>query len=478
MSSYNISAMTFRSRSVVAHALVVAWMIGLACDADAQQEFASSKPNILFIIADDQSWKDLSVAMDESVPGSKSDYNQTPNIDSIAEAGMRFSNAYAAAPMCGPSRRALHTGLTSARVEFSESASEVEANATTLGEVMQSAGYATAHFGKWSPGAPETGLEFYDTSDGAKTNSDGNTGDPNNPKDIFGITERAIEFMEESVNEGRPFYMQLSHFAPHVAITALDATIDKWKSIKPGKVHTDPAYAAMHEDLDNGIGMLLEKLRDLGVERNTFVIYTSDHGQTINLSPNLPLKYGKGSLWEGGMRVPFIVSGPGITPGTSSRARVVSLDLFPTFAELAGGTAPDGLEGGSLLPVLRNAGDGEVQRAGEGLVFHFPQPSGQPNSRGVSSIYLGDYKLMRFYDTEEVLLFDIHNDLGEQQNLADQMPDRVKDMQRRMTSYLDSVNATIPTPESLENDRAAGRGAGMGRGMGGNAAMGMGERGN
>jgi len=450
------------------------WLVGFASLALAQTHSGSSKPNIVFVLTDDQGWKDLSVAMDDEIPGSKSDYNQTPNIDSIAKSGMRFPNAYAAAPMCGPSRRALHTGLTSARVEYSDSAEQVEAEATTLGEVMQTAGYTTAHFGKWSPGPPEAGLEFYDTSDGAQGNGEGNNNDPDNPKDIFGITERAIAFMEESVSKGKPFYMQLSHFAPHVGITALDATIEKWNGIEPGEVHTDPAYAAMHENLDTGIGMILDKLRELGVEENTFVIYTSDHGQTVNLSPNLPLMHGKGTLWEGGMRVPFIVSGPGIMPGTSSRARTVSLDLFPTFAELAGATAPDGLEGGSLLPLLRNAGDGEVQRANEALVFHFPQPSGQPNSRGVSSIYLGDYKLMKFYDTDEVLLFDVRNDLGETQDLAGQMPERVDDMHQRMTRYLDSVNATIPTPEFLEENRPAGTGSGMGMGMGGNAAMGMG----
>ena len=198
-------------------------------------------------------------------------------------------------------------------------------------------------------------------------NGDGNIDDPDNPKDIFGITQRSIAFMEASVGAGKPFYMQLSHFAPHVGFQALEETMEKWQGIEPGEIHTDPVYAAMTEDLDTGIGRVLDKLQELGIEANTYVIYTSDHGQTVNRSTNLPLAHGKGTLWEGGMRVPFIVSGPGIMPGTTNdlcRTRVASLDLFPTFAELAGvaESAPDDLEGGSLVPLLHGRGDGYGRR--------------------------------------------------------------------------------------------------------------------
>ena len=330
------------------------------------------------------------------------------------------------------------------------------------------------HFGKWSPGPPETGLRFYDESDGAAGNGNGNVDDRGNPKDIFGITQRAIAFIEASVDAGTPFYMQLSHFAPHVGFQALEETIDKWGEIEPGAIHTDPLYAAMTEDLDTGIGRILDKLQELGVEDNTYVIYTSDHGQTINRSTNLPLTLGKGTLWEGGMRVPFIVSGPGIMPGTISHTRVVSLDLFPTFAKLAGVTEslPDDLEGGSLVPLLHGRGDSEVRRDREELVFHFAQPSGQPESRASSSIYLGDYKLLKFYDTGEFLLFDIGEDLREHQDLAGQMPVRVEELHRRLASYLDEVGATIPDPSTLTPGAGPGGAMGMGMGMGMAAAQG------
>ncbi len=455
-------------KSAVYHTILLVSMAGFASDARTQTRAGESRPNILFIVADDQGWNDLSVPMHDGLSGSKSDYYRTPNIERIAENGMRFSSAYAAAPMCGPSRSALHVGKSAAQIVYADTADEVEAASMTIGEMMQSAGYATAHFGKWSPGPPATGLEFYDESDGAQGNGGGNINEPGNPKDIFGITQRAIAFIETSVAAGKPFYMQLSHFAPHMGIHALEETIEEWQSVTPGTVHSDPAYAAMTENLDTGIGMVLDKLHDLGVEENTYVIYTSDHGQAINASTNLPLAHGKGTLWEGGMRVPFIASGPGIMPGTISDTRIVSLDLFPTFAELAGITEslPDDLEGGSLVPAL-SGGESEVRRAREELVFHFAQPSGQPNSRAASSFYLGDYKLLKFYDTGELLLFDITEDPSEQNDLADSMPARVENMHTRLTSYLDAVNATIPDPST------SGAGGGAGMGMGGGMGMGM-----
>ena len=454
--------------SSVTRNLVAATLLAAAPFAPGQDGAA---PNIILIVADDQGWNHLSVQMDDELAGSGSDYFQTPNIDRIAAAGMRFPNAYAAAPMCGPSRIALHYGKGTAQVVYSDAAEDMRAESMTIGEMMQSAGYATAHFGKWSPGAPESGLQYYDANDGTAGNADGNVDDPANPKDIFGITERAVAFMEASVEAGQPFYMQLSHYAPHVGFQALDETVEKWERIEPGEIHADPVYAAMTEDLDTGIGMVLDKLQDLGVEDNTYVIYTSDHGQTINRSTNQPLRLGKGTLWEGGMRVPFIVSGPGIAAGTISDARVVSLDFFPTFAELAGvnESLPDDLEGGSLVPLLQEEGDGEVRRPREELVFHFAQPSGQPESRPSSSIYLANYKLLKFYDTGDLQLFDIAQDLREQQDLAGRMPERVEELHQRLMSYLDDVDATIPDPSTMTPGAAPGAGMGMGAG-----AMGMG----
>ena len=450
----------YRNSNILA-LCALASIVGLSGEAAAQSD--DDRPNILFIFTDDQGWNDLSVLMDENIPGSQSDYNRTPNIETIAERGMVFSNAYAAAPMCNPSRRSFHTGKSAAQSTYSDGAAELHETSTTIGELMQSAGYATAHFGKWSPGPPPAGLQFYDESDGNQGNGAGNTDDPNNPKDIFGITDRAVAFIEESVESGTPFYMHLSHFAPHMAIQALEETVNTWRDVPPGPVHSNPAYGAMVADLDTGIGTVLDKISELGVEDNTYVIYTSDHGQGINASSNAPLTFGKGTLWEGGIRVPFIISGPGIAPGSRSDVRTVSLDFYPTFAQIAGATesVPDDIEGGNLLPVLFNNGEGEIERARDDLIFHFGQPSGQPNSVAASSIYISDYKLLKLYDTGSLQLFNIAEDPAEQNDLADQIPDRVTEMHARMTSYLESVNASIPDPS-----RARGSGMGPGMGMG------------
>ena len=457
------------SRYLYSSILVIsalATTVGLSGNAFAQSD--DDRPNILFIFTDDQGWNDLSVLMDRDIPESRSDYNHTPNIATIAERGMVFSNAYAAAPMCFSSRRSFHTGKSAAQSSYSDRAAELHETSMTIGELMQSAGYATAHFGKWSPGPPAAGLQFYDSSDGNQGNNAGNTDDPSNPKDIFGITERAVAFIEESVTAGRPFYMHLSHFAPHMAIQALEETIEAWQDVPPGPVHGDPAYAAMVQDLDSGIGALLDKLSELGIEDNTYVIYTSDHGQTINASSNAPLSLGKGTLWEGGLRVPLIVSGPGIPAGSTSGTRTVSLDFYPTFAEIADATAsvPDDIEGGNLLPVLLNNGDGEIERPRDELIFHFGQPSGQPNSVAASSLYLDDYKLLKLYDTGTLHLFNITEDPAEQNDLAGQMPDRVADMHTRMTNYLDAVDANIPDPSQARGSGRGPGGMGMGMGMG------------
>ena len=457
----------------VARILIAASLLASAPFASGQD---SSPPNIILIIADDQGWNHLSVPMHDEIPGSGSDYFRTPNIERIAAAGMRFSSAYAGAPMCGPSRAALHFGKSAAQVMYSDSADEVQAASTTIGELMQSAGYATAHFGKWWPGPSTTGLQFYDESDGEAGNDDGNENDPANPKDIFGITERATAFMEASVEAGKPFYMQLSHYAPHVGFHALAETIAKWQAIEPGEIHTDPVYAAMTENLDTGVGRVLDKLQDLGIDENTYVIYTSDHGQTVNRSTNLPLSHGKGTLWEGGMRVPFIVSGPGVRPGTISDSRIVLVDLLPTFAELAGATesAPDDLEGGSLVPLLHGSVDDEVQRAREELVFHYARASGNPAFRGSSSIYFENFKLLKFYDTGELLLFDIAEDPREQDELSDRMPEIVEELHMRLTGYLDEVNAMIPDPSTSAPGEGPDGAMGMGMATGMATGMGMG----
>lgn len=431
--------------------LIIGWASSLFA-----QSGSDSQPNIVFILADDQGWNHHSVAMFEDPSSANNLYFQTPNIEHIADAGMRFSTAYSAAPMCNPSRRSLHVGKSMSQVMFSGASEEEQAEALTIGEMMRSAGYRTAHFGKWSPGPAVSGLDFYDVSDGGLNNRAGALNEAGDPKQVFGITDRANTFIEESVSMGQPFYMQLSHFAPHVPQHALEATMKKWEDLNQSD-NPNPALSAMTEDLDTGVGMLLDKLRELGVLDNTYVIFSSDHGQTVAASANTPLTSGKGTLWEGGIRVPFIVMGPGITAGSISHERTVSLDLFPTFAELAGVVQPlpEEIEGGSLLPLLHGS-SGVIQRPREELVFHFPSGSGQADFRPMSVMYLGNYKLVKLYDTSELMLFNITEDIGEQNNLAENMPGVTKEMHTGLVSYLDEMGVIVFTPAATDGARAGG----------------------
>lgn len=419
------------SSSSVTRILVAATLLAAAPFAHGQENPA---PNIILIFADDQGWNHLSVPMDDELPGSGSDYFQTPNILRIAASGMRFPNAYASAPMCGPSRIALHYGKGTAQVVYSEAAEDVRAESMTIGEMMQAAGYATAHFGKWSPGAPESGLQHYDESDGNAGNGAGNVDDTANPKDIFGITERAVAFMEASVDAGQPFYMQLSHYAPHVGFQALEETLEKWQRIEPGEIHTDPVYGAMTEDLDTGIGRVLDKVQELGAEDNTYVIYTSDHGQTINRSTNQPLRLGKGTLWEGGVRVPFIVRWPGRVPaGGVSAEMAATLDIYQTLLSAAGVETPAGGDGHDLTALWEGSARQSPRRE---FIYH--------RGSRAQGIRVGPWKL-RTVDGDELFQLDV--DSSERYNVAGEHPEIVAELRDRLSAFEARVAAETASGE-------------------------------
>ena len=402
------------------------------------QNGVGEQPNILFFFTDDQGWNHHGVSMVVDGAQSPAPYYHTPNLERLAESGMLFPSSYSAAPMCNHSRRSMHVGMSAAQVIFSGKSEREQASATTIAEVMQDAGYRTAHYGKWSPGPSTDGLDFFTETDGNFGNGEGALDEPGDPKQIYGITDRASAFMEESVEANQPFYIQLSHFAPHTPAHALPETAVDREALESAGLNAE--LIAMTADLDIGVGRLMDKIVELGIEDNTYVIFTSDHGQASSLSSNTPLRSGKGTLWEGGIRVPLIVSRPGIEPGTVSNERVVSLDFFPTFAALAGAEElPEGLEGGSLLPVLYGEDSDSVQRPSEDLIFHFPTGSGQADFQPMSVLYNGDYKLVKLYASDDLLLFNIAEDIGEENDLSGSMLDRVSDMHARLADYLEDV---------------------------------------
>jgi len=435
----------------------------------------TSKPNFVLILADDMGWTGLSVAMDNQIKTSKSDFYLTPNIEALARQGMRFPHAYSPGPLCTPSRAGILTGKTPAELHLTtpgpgrassenyhrvitfNQVNKLPKEEQTIAELLKKVGYATAHFGKWHLGRVSPGEHGFDYHDGATENrGPAKCKDPN-PKDIFGITKRAIDFMIGQVNIGKPFYLQLSHYAVHEPIEALHTTIEKFRKLSPGIRHTDPEYAAMTFDLDTAIGSLLEKIDALGIADTTYVVFMSDNGapsgrRISSISHNFPLAKGKGTLYEGGIRVPLIVRGPGIKAGTFCSENVTGCDLLPTFCELAG-VKTGKIEGTSLVPLLHGYPE-KFQRREKSLIFHYPHYN-QGLQKPCSAIILKNFKLIKNYDSDTVELFDLDADISETRNLSKEMPEKAAELEEMLEIRLRKINAQIPRPNPNYDPNAA-----------------------
>ncbi len=428
----------------------------VATFVDVTSGLAAERPNIVFMLSDDQGWNGLSVAMHPSLPGSKGDIFHTPNLERFAAQGMRFSAGYSPASVCSPTRIALQTGKSPAALHWTKAAppeeghrlieprnvKSISLNETTVAELLKKAGYVTAHYGKWhiSGGGPEK--HGYDESDGDTGNENAYKFEDPNPVDIFGMAERTEAFMAKAKQAKKPFFVQLSWNALHAAENANKATMAKYEKALSGENSKLIKTAAITEDLDAGVGRVLASIEKLGLTGNTYVIYMADNGAG---GAKKVLSGGKGGVFEGGIRVPFIVRGPGVKPNSWCATRVVGYDLYPTFCEWAGvptSQLPKGLEGGSIAKLLANDGRGEVKRGREELVFHFPHYQGDAPH---SAIFLGDLKLMHFYEDNHDELYDIAQDIGERRDLATQRPADAKKLRERLDRYLASVNAQMPT---------------------------------
>lgn len=332
------------------------YLFSLACvlvilPPQAAWPAGSARPNIILMLADDQGWDGTSVEMARGVVTSKSAVIQTPNLERLAAQGMRFSQAYAPAPVCSPTRIAIQTGMSPAALHWTKAAppeegrklleprliKQIPTEVTTVGELLRQAGYATAHYGKWhiAGGGPER--HGYDESDGDTGNENALKFTDPNPVDIFGMAEKAEAFMRKSQAAGRPFYLQLSWNALHASQNALRATLAKYEQLTGGSADDKrTSLAAISEDLDTGVGRVLDAIERLGLSPNTYVIYMSDNGSGGGGGRRGGLNGGKGSAWEGGIRVPFIVRGPGVPAGGWCPVPVVGQDLLPTFCAWAG----------------------------------------------------------------------------------------------------------------------------------------------
>ena len=417
----------------------------------AASAVASAAPNFVVIYGEGAGWSSSSVQMDDRNPASKSAGLKTPNLERLAAGGMRFANGYAASPRCTPSRAALFTGRSPAalhmtfvnegrggdaaalaRVIAPHAVMELPESATTVGELLQRAGYATAHFGKWHVGRESPAKHGFPENDGAN----GNGGPENvlspNPKQALAIAAKGIDFMTRQAKAGRPFYLQMSHYPNQ----------EEKRGGGGGKGRAPEGDAEQMGITDQTLGQVLDAVERLGLKGSTYVLYTTDHGTP---GRNPPLTGGKGTVSEGGLRVPFIVAGPGIAAGACSHVRVSATDWLPTVAELAGVKEPlaKEVEGGSFAAVLKGGGQGIVRRSREEFVVHFPHYD-KDAIGPASAIYLGDLKLVRIYETGERRLFDLSKDITERTDLAKLQPQKVAELDQRLTDYLAAVNAQMP----------------------------------
>jgi len=431
---------------------------------------AERPPNILFILIDDLGWMDLSVQGNPAV--------HTPRIDQLAREGMRFTDAYAAAPVCSPTRAAILTGQAPARLHITNHLPErksfipdhpkllpapvvdhLPSEKITIAERLQEAGYATGFFGKWHLSGKGDGLpEFEPTAQGFDLNLGGNSWGgprtffdpyrmPNLPDRRKGeylpdrLADEVITFIK--AKRDQPFLVFLWNYTVHWPMEAPEPLLKKYENHK-GPGLNDSRYGAMIEAMDTAIARILDALDELHLRDETVVIFTSDNGGFGGVADNRPLRGDKGHLYEGGIRVPLIVRWPGVVkPGTQCRAPVISMDFYPTLLEVAGlkPTPDTPMDGETLLPLLKKTGP-LTRRS---LYFHYPNYAFHRSNRLGGALRQGDFKLIERFDDGSLELFNLAEDLSEKRNLARQNPDLAQRLAKDLQAWRREVNANMPT---------------------------------
>jgi len=413
------------------------------------------KPNFLFILIDDMGFSDLACY------GSR--FHETPNIDRLAGQGMRFTDAYAACPVCSPTRASILAGQYPARVGITDfipghqrpwakltmpkNRLQLPLESVTIAEVLKKRGYATHYIGKWHLGG---GPNFVPQNQGFDSVAQRvqNLDD----KQVTGFTDSTIDFIESHAD--KPFFLYLSHHSVHIPLQAPQKLIEKYtKKPKPATGVNNPIYAAMVEHLDDSVGRILKKLDEVTIAERTIVIFFSDNGGLYQafggysgprriVTTNAPLRGEKGTLYEGGIRVPLIIRWPGVVkPGTTCSTPVTSVDFYPTFLEIVGGKRPPKhpLDGQSILPLLKTTG--RFKR--DAIFWHYPH---YHHSTPAGTVRAGDFKLIEFYEDGKLELYNLKDDIAEKKNLARQMPKKAAQLQRKLAAWRKSVGAKMPTP--------------------------------
>ncbi len=437
---------------------------------------ASEKPNIVFILADDLGWTDLGCQ--------GSEYYETPHIDNLAASGMRFSDGYTCGPNCQPTRAALMSGQYGPRTgvytvgsidRFDwqsrslrpvDNVQNLPLDRQTVAASLKKAGYATGMFGKWHLGNDEKhhpsrrGFDEAIESSGRHFKFKTNPPVEHDQNDYLAdfLTDRAVDFLRRHKDE--PFFLYLPHFGVHSPFQAKQDLIATFRKKRKAVGHYDPTYAAMIASVDDSVGRIVATLDELGLSDNTLVIFSSDNGgvggyeregiKSRSITDNAPLRGGKGMLYEGGIRVPYIFRWPGVIPsGVVCDEPINSVDLYPTLLEVAGADRPSQpLDGTSYWPVLKSGGKQGLDR--EAIFWHFPGYLGSSQNTWrttpAGAVRSGDWKLLEFFEDGRLELYNLKEDHGEKKNLADQMPEKVKQLQSRLAAWREDVGAPMPTP--------------------------------
>ncbi len=450
------------------------------------QAVASEKPNIIFILADDLGYTDV------ACHGSK--YYETPNIDRLARQGLRFTSGYTCGPNCQPTRAALMSGQYMPRTgvytvgsidRFDwrsrplrpvDNVTELPLEKITIAQSLKKAGYATAMFGKWHLGddgphhPAKRGFDEAIVSAGKhfdfKTSP--TTEYPSGTYLADFLTDKAVDFIRR--HKDGPFFLYLPHFGVHAPHEAKQDLISRFRSKPPEGGHYDPTYAAMIYSVDESVGRVLALLDELKLDERTLVIFSSDNGgvgrysregikKANEITDNAPLRGGKGMLYEGGIRVPHIFRWPGKIPaGTVCNTPISSVDLYPTLLEVAGVPLPPNypLDGVSYLKLLTSGGKPPLNR--DAIYWHFPGYLGAGENSWrttpAGAIRSGDWKLIEFFEDGRLELYNLRDDLGERNDLATKMPDKVRELHAKLAIWRAELKAPMPTKNSEQRPPA------------------------
>ena len=447
-----------------------------------------AKPNIIFILADDLGYTDAACY------GSR--YYETPNIDRLAKQGVRFTDGYTCGPNCQPTRAALMSGQYMPRTgvytvgsidRFNwqsrplrpvDNVTQLPLNKITVANALQQAGYATGMFGKWHLGndaahhPAKRGFDEAIESAGVHFDfkTDPKVDYPDGEYLADFLTDKAVDFIRR--HKDCPFFLYLPHFAVHAPHQAKENFIEKFKTKPPVGGHHDPTYAGMIYSVDESLGRIVAVLDELQLAGNTLVVFSSDNGgvggyqregirKEQGITDNAPLRGGKGMLYEGGVRVPYIFRWPGRIPGGTTCATPINIvDLYPTLLEVAGAKPPPDypLDGTSYLKLLMSGGKDTTRR--DAVYWHFPGYLGAGQdawrTKPVGVIRAGDWKLMEFFEDGKLELYNLRNDLSETTNLAAENPAKTKELHAKLVAWRKQLNAPMPTKNTEQGQAAKG----------------------